>query len=46
MINDDYVTLKRVIRTASEYNLCIGYCGLQGKQEAVEFWGNSIDLKP
>jgi len=37
-INDDFETLKRVFKVAKEYNLCIGYSGLQGKKEIVKIW--------
>lgn len=46
-INDDYTTIERVIKVAAEYNLCVGYCGLQGKPDIVKFWNdNNIVLNP
>ena len=46
-INDDYTILEKVIKVASEYNLPMGYSGLQGKLEVVKYWEeNNIELKP
>lgn len=46
-INDDFDTLERVIKVASDYNLCVGYCGLQGKPDIVKYWKeNNIQLNP
>lgn len=46
-INDDIETIERVIKVASEYDLSIGYSGLQGKPDIVKYWKeNNIELKP
>lgn len=46
-INDSYEVLEKVIKTAHDYNLPIGYSGLQGKPETIEYWKeNNINLKP
>lgn len=37
-INDDTDTLRNVIKLAKQYNLCIGYSGLQGKPSARKVW--------
>lgn len=46
-INDDDATLEFVFKTAKEYNLPIGFSGLQGKPEIVKYWeNNNITLLP
>ena len=46
-VNDSIEVFERVLSLASEYNLAIGYSGLQGKDESVKIWhDNNIDLKP
>ncbi len=40
-INDDEQTLRNVIQLAQQYNLCIGYSGLQGKPAAQRVWADS-----
>ena len=46
-VNDDIDTLENVFKIAREYNIPIGYSGLQGKKESVDIWKKEkIDLKP
>lgn len=46
-VNDSYETIERVVATAKEFNLAIGYSGLQGKPDIVKYWEeNNIQLKP
>ena len=46
-INDDEETFRRVLSLAKEYNLAIGYSGLQGKEECVKLWKErDLPLKP
>lgn len=46
-INDSFEAFDNVLSLAKEYNLGVGYSGLQGKPESVEIWKNEgIDLKP
>ena len=46
-INDDKKSFKFVLRMAKKYKLAVGYSGLQGKKESVEFWEkNNINLNP
>lgn len=46
-INDTYESFDNVFSLAKEYNLSVGYSGLQGKPESVEIWKREgIDLKP
>ena len=46
-INDDYETIKGVFLTAKKYDVPIGYSGLQGKPDIVEWWQKEgYDFKP
>lgn len=46
-VNDSKETFARVFSLASEYNLAIGYSGLQGKPESVKIWQEQgINLQP
>lgn len=46
-VNDTVDAFDRVFRLAKEYDLSIGYSGLQGKEESVKIWKKEgIDLKP
>ncbi len=46
-INDSAEAFDRVFSLAKEYNLAIGYSGLQGKPESVKIWQEQgIDLRP
>lgn len=46
-INDDFETIFKVLKTASNYDLCVGYSGLQGKKDIVEIWKNEgVNLNP
>jgi len=46
-INDSYNILEDVFKVASEYNLCIGYSGLQGKDDIIKIWEKEgIELNP
>lgn len=46
-VNDSLEVFDKVLSLASEYNLAIGYSGLQGKPESVKIWEKEgIDLKP
>ena len=46
-VNDSLEVFKRVIGAAKEYNLAIGYSGLQGKKESVAIWEREgIPLQP
>lgn len=46
-VNDSVEAFDRVFKLAQEYNLAIGYSGLQGKPESVKIWEKEgIDLKP
>lgn len=46
-VNDSVEAFDRVFSLAKEYNLAIGYSGLQGKPESVKIWEEEgIDLKP
>lgn len=37
-INDDEQSINAVLELAKEYNLIVGYCGLQGRPENIEWW--------
>lgn len=46
-INDSVEAFDRVFSLAKEYNLAIGYSGLQGKPESVKIWKEQgIELSP
>lgn len=46
-INDTIESFTNVLSLAREYNLAVGYSGLQGKPESVEIWKKeNINLKP
>ena len=46
-INDSYEVFDRILSLASEYDLAIGYSGLQGKPESVKIWErDKIELSP
>ena len=46
-VNDSIEAFDKVFSLAKEYNLAIGYSGLQGKPESVKIWQEQgIDLKP
>lgn len=46
-INDDNKTFNRVLNLAHQYDLSVGYSGLQGKKECVEIWKKeNINLLP
>ena len=46
-VNDSSECFKTVFELAKEYNLALGYSGLQGKPSSVEIWKKEgIDLKP
>ena len=46
-INDDYKTINDILKLCGEYNLPVGYSGLQGSPDLIEYWKeNNIDLKP
>lgn len=46
-VNDSVEAFDRVFKLAKEYNLAIGYSGLQGKPASVKIWEQEgIDLKP
>lgn len=46
-INDSYETIENVFKIANQYDLSIGYSGLQGKPETVEYWNEEgYDFKP
>lgn len=46
-INDSEDVFRRVLNLAKEYNLAIGYSGLQGKPENVQEWQRlGLNLKP
>ena len=46
-INDSQEVFERVLSLAQNYNMAIGYSGLQGKEESVKYWKeNDINLKP
>lgn len=46
-INDSYEVFDRILSLASEYDLAIGYSGLQGKPESVKIWErDKIELNP
>ena len=46
-VNDSIEVFDRVFSLAKEYNMAIGYSGLQGKAESVKIWQNEgINLKP
>ncbi|MBQ3020616.1 MAG: hypothetical protein IJD92_00140 [Bacilli bacterium] len=46
-VNDTLEAFDKVFSLAKEYNLAVGYSGLQGKAESVKIWEeNKIDLKP
>ena len=46
-INDSAEAFDRVFSLAKEYNLAIGYSGLQGKPASVKIWQEQgIDLRP
>lgn len=37
-INDDEKTIYFVLNQANKYNIPIGYCGLQGKPDCINYW--------
>lgn len=46
-VNDSVEAFERVFSLANEYNLAIGYSGLQGKKESVKIWQEEgINLQP
>ena len=46
-VNDTVEAFTKVLSLAREYNLAIGYSGLQGKPESVKIWKEQeLDLKP
>ena len=46
-VNDSVEAFDRVFSLAKQYNLAIGYSGLQGKPESVKIWQEQgIDLQP
>lgn len=46
-INDSFESFDNVLSLAKEYNMAIGYSGLQGKPSSVQIWKeNGIDLNP
>lgn len=46
-VNDSIEAFERVFKLAKNYNLAIGYSGLQGKPESVKIWKDQkIDLQP
>lgn len=46
-VNDSIEAFDTVLKLAKDYNMAIGYSGLQGKPESVKIWKeNNIDLKP
>ena len=46
-INDSREIIEGVFKIAKQYNIAIGYSGLQGKPELVKYWEeNNIDFKP
>ena len=46
-INDSYEIIEGVFKLANKYNLAIGYSGLQGKSDIVDYWkSNNFDFKP
>ena len=46
-INDSEEIFRKVFALAKEYGLAIGYSGLQGKKESVQYWKeNNIEFKP
>lgn len=46
-VNDSIEAFDRVFKIAKEYNLAIGYSGLQGKPESVKIWKEQgINLQP
>lgn len=46
-VNDSVEVFDKVLSLAKEYDLAIGYSGLQGKPESVKIWeSEGIDLKP
>lgn len=46
-VNDSIEAFENVFKLAKEYNLAIGYSGLQGKPESVKIWQDKkIGLKP
>lgn len=46
-VNDSIECFERVFKLAQEYNLAIGYSGLQGKPSSVKIWEEEgLDLKP
>lgn len=46
-VNDSIEAFERVFKLASEYNLAIGYSGLQGKPSSVKIWKEQcIELQP
>ncbi len=46
-VNDSIESFDRVFSLAKEYNLAIGYSGLQGKPESVKIWKEQgIELSP
>ena len=46
-VNDTVEAFTKVLSLAHEYNLAIGYSGLQGKPESVRIWKEEgLDLKP
>jgi hypothetical protein len=46
-VNDDIETIDNLFKLCAEYNLPIGYSGLQGSKDLIEYWKeNNINLKP
>lgn len=46
-VNDSIETFDKVLSLAKEYNMAVGYSGLQGKPESVKIWqSEGIDLNP
>lgn len=46
-VNDSIEAFDTVLKLAKDYNMAIGYSGLQGKPESAKIWKeNNIDLKP
>ena len=46
-VNDSIENFRRVFELAKEYNLAVGYSGLQGKPESVKIWKEQgINLHP
>lgn len=46
-VNDTVEAFASVLQLAKNYNMAVGYSGLQGKKESVKIWQEEgIDLKP